>query len=116
SRIQGPVRGTGEPMLSMSYVAAEEKVNAGEKIVTSGMDKIFPRDIPLGTVMDVKQANPFKVIRVNPAARLDRLEEVIVLLTQQTVDFPSYSEQPGAGSAPAAQSSTPATPPAAEKP
>jgi rod shape-determining protein MreC len=117
SRIQGPVRGTGEPMLSMSYVAAEEKVNTGEKIVTSGMDKIFPRDIPLGTVMEVKQANPFKVIRVNPAAKLDRLEEVIVLLTQQPVDFPSDSEQPGgASSAPAAQTSAPATAPAAEKP
>ena len=36
SRIQSPVKGTGEPMLSMSYVAAEDSVNAGEKIVTSG--------------------------------------------------------------------------------
>jgi len=121
SRIQGPVRGTGEPMLSMSYVAAEEKVNVGEKIVTSGMDKIFPRDIPLGTVADVKQANPFKVIRVNPSARLDRLEEVIVLLTQQAVEFPNDSETQGAQSGgssvtPAAQSTAPATTPASEKP
>ena len=31
SRIQSPVKGTGEPMLSMSYVAAEETVNAGRE-------------------------------------------------------------------------------------
>jgi rod shape-determining protein MreC len=101
SRIQSPVKGTGEPMLSMSYVAAEETVNTGEKIVTSGMDKIFPRDVPIGTVLDVKQGNPFKQIRVKPAVRLDRLEEVIVLLTQETVNFKSDAEgqsaQPNAG-------------------
>jgi rod shape-determining protein MreC len=116
SRIQSPVKGTGEPMLSMSYVAAEETVNAGEKIVTSGMDKIFPRDVPIGTVLDVKQGNPFKLIRVKPAARLDRLEEVIVLLTQGPVDFKNDADEQGAQ--PAAGNSTPATSgkPAAEKP
>ena len=109
SRIQSPVKGTGEPMLTMSYVAAEENVSPGEKIVTSGMDKIFPRDVPIGTVLDVKQATPFKQIRVKPAARLDRLEEVIVLLTQEQVTFPSDAEpQSGQGAAPAAQSAAPA--------
>jgi rod shape-determining protein MreC len=87
SRIQGPVGGTGDPMLMMKYVATEEDVKVGEKIVTSGMDKIFPRDIPVGTVIEVKVGNPFKQIRVQPAAKLDRLETVIVLLTQAPVDF-----------------------------
>jgi rod shape-determining protein MreC len=116
SRIQSPVKGTGEPMLSMSYVAAEETVNAGEKIVTSGMDKIFPRDVPIGTVLDVKQGNPFKQIRVKPAARLDRLEEVIVLLTQESVNFKNDADEQGAQ--PAAGNSTPTASgkPAAEKP
>ncbi|HKM67262.1 MAG TPA: rod shape-determining protein MreC [Candidatus Acidoferrum sp.] len=119
SRIQSPVKGTGEPMLSMSYVAAEENVNSGEKIVTSGMDKIFPRDVPIGTVLDVKQGTPFKQIRVKPAAKLDRLEEVIVLLTQEPVAFTSEPEaqstQPTAGSAtPATSNAVPL--PAAVKP
>jgi rod shape-determining protein MreC len=116
SRIQSPVKGTGEPMLTMSYVAAEETVNTGEKIVTSGMDKIFPRDVPIGTVLDVKQGNPFKQIRVQPSARLDRLEEVIVLLTQGPVNFKSDAEEQGAQ--PAAGNSAPsaAGKPVAEKP
>jgi rod shape-determining protein MreC len=112
SRTQGPVGGTGEPTIQMKYVATEENVIVGEKIVTSGMDKIFPRDIPIGTVVEVKPGSPFKQIRVQPAAKLDRLETVIVLLTQQPVQFPSETpgtqtgattnEPGGQGAAPAA--------------
>ena len=121
SRIQSPVKGTGEPMLSMTYVAADETVTPGEKIVTSGMDKIFPRDVPIGTVAEVKQGYPFKQIRVSPAAKLDRLEEVIVLLTQEPVSFKSETQTPdapttSAAPSPAAQSSAPGASPSVEKP
>ncbi len=117
SRTQGPVGGTGDPILLMKYVATDEKVDVGEKIVTSGMDKIFPRDIPIGTVVEVKAGNPFKQIRVQPAARLDRLEAVIVLLTQAPVEFQDEQNTPGGTqtSEPGAQHPAPVTP-AAEKP
>jgi len=113
SRTQGVVGGTGDPTIIMKYVANEEEVKVGEKIVTSGMDKIFPRDIPVGTVVEVKTGTPFKQIRVQPAARLDRLETVIVLLSQAPVDFPNDADaqNPQTG----AQNTGTATP-AAEKP
>ena len=121
SRIQSPVGGTGEPTLVMKYVAADDNVAIGEQVVTSGMDKIFPRDIPVGIVAEVKQGNPFKLIRVTPAAKLNRLEEVIVLLTQQPVGFKNEPEAQGSTPAmpsntPAAQSGAPAPTPTAEKP
>lgn len=116
SRIQSPVGGTGEPLLTMKYVANDDTVNAGEKIVTSGMDKIFPRDVPVGTVLEVKPGNTFKQIRVTPAANLDRLEEVFVLLTQAPLEFRKESEAESAP-APSVPAETPATaPPAAVKP
>lgn len=87
SRIQSPVGGTGEPLLDMKYVANDDKVDVGERVVTSGMDRIFPRDLPVGTVQEIKAGNPFKSIRVQPAASLERLEEVIVLLTLQPLDL-----------------------------
>jgi rod shape-determining protein MreC len=99
TRTQGPVGGTGDPTMLMKYVATEENVTVGEKIVTSGMDKIFPRDIPIGTVMEVKAGNPFKLIRVQPAAKLDRLETVIVLLTQEPVEFRSATQSGASGAA-----------------
>ncbi len=114
TRSQGPVKGNGDPTLSMNYVATDEKVNVGDKVVTSGMDKIFPRDIPVGTVIEAKPGTTFKQIKVKPAANLERLEEVIVLLTQDAVEFPSQTDAQGA--TPAAETNAPATSPAAEKP
>ncbi|HXL21672.1 MAG TPA: rod shape-determining protein MreC [Candidatus Dormibacteraeota bacterium] len=87
SRIQSPVGGTGEPLLAMKYVANDDTVKAGERVVTSGMDRIFPRDLPVGTVAEVKAGNPFKQIRIRPAANLERLEEVIVLLTLRPLEM-----------------------------
>jgi cell shape-determining protein MreC len=110
------VGGTGEPMLTMKYVPTDETVNVGEKIVTSGMDRIFPRDVPVGTVVEVKTGNPFKQIRVKPAAKLDRLEEVFVLLTQEPLEFQKEAEAQSAPG-PNVPAGTPATaPPAAVKP
>ncbi len=120
SRIQSPVGGTGELMLYMKYVAAEDTVNVGEKIVTSGMDKIFPRDVPVGTVVEVRPGTPFKQVRVAPAAKLDRLEEVFVLLTQEPVEFQKEAETPSnaasSGTPAGASTTAPAESPAAVKP
>jgi rod shape-determining protein MreC len=86
SRIQSPVGGTGEPLLAMKYIPSDDTVNVGEQVVTSGMDRIFPRDLPVGTVSEIKNGMPFKQVRVQPAAKLERLEEVIVLLTLQPLE------------------------------
>jgi rod shape-determining protein MreC len=96
SRIQSPVGGTGEPLLAMKYVASDDNVNVGEHVVTSGMDRIFPRDLPVGTVAQIKQGNPFKQIRIQPSANLERLEEVIVLLSLQPLDLGKESGTPAA--------------------
>jgi rod shape-determining protein MreC len=92
SRVQSPVGGAGEPLLVMKYVANDDVVNVGERVVTSGMDKIFPRDLPIGTITDIKPGNPFKTIRIRPLANLERLEEVIVLLTLQPLQLNKETE------------------------
>ena len=79
--------GAGEPLLAMKYVANDDTVAIGEHVVTSGMDRIFPRDLPVGTVAQIKDGNPFKQIRLKPAANLESLEDVIVLLSVQPLDL-----------------------------
>lgn len=86
SRIQGPVGGTGDPLMIMKYVSNDDDVKVGQQILTSGQDQIFPKDLPVGTITEVKSGNPFKLIRVKPAAHLDQLEEVMVLLTRQELN------------------------------
>jgi rod shape-determining protein MreC len=87
SRIQSPVGGQGEPLLVMKYVPNDDTVDLGERVITSGMDRIFPRDLPVGTVAEIKPGNPFKLIRIKPAANLERLEEVLVLLSLRPLEM-----------------------------
>ena len=102
SGIQSPVGGIGEPLLTMKYVPNDDDVNLGERVITSGMDRIFPRDIPVGTVVEIKPGNPFKQIRIKPAANLERLEEVLVLLTLHPLEMKKEAAPENA--APAGQS------------
>jgi len=101
TRTQGPVKGTGAPLLSLDYISNDEKVTEGQAVLTSGQDRIFPKDLPVGTVVDFVSdpKTPFMRIRVRPAAHLDRLEEVLVLETRQELNL--KKEADGDGAAPA---------------
>ncbi|HET8967097.1 MAG TPA: rod shape-determining protein MreC [Candidatus Acidoferrum sp.] len=101
SRIQSPVGGTGEPLLNMKYVGNDDEVAVGSRVVTSGMDRIFPKDLPVGTITQVKPGGQYKQIRVKPSASLEKLEEVLVLLTTDPLVLaPEPSPQAGGSSAP----------------
>ena len=110
SRTHGVVKGSGDPNPRLDYIVNDEKVKSGDVLLTSGDDRIFPKGLLIGTVTDAKPALPFQVIHVQPAARLDRLEDVLVLLSQQELEpkktgeasFPLIPEAP----APAAASIT----------
>jgi rod shape-determining protein MreC len=92
TRTHGVVKGSADSNPHMEYVVNEEKVQAGEAVLTSGEDRIFPKDLPIGTVESAKAGNPFQTIRIQPAARLDRLEEVLVLMSQQEL-VPKKTEE-----------------------
>jgi len=92
SRLQGVLRGTPLGEVVLEKVMSDESVQAGEKVVTSGGDQIFPKGLPVGTVTKVSQgAELFLNIRVKPAADLSRLEEVLVI-TQQAEKEPALAE------------------------
>jgi rod shape-determining protein MreC len=97
TRTQGPVRGSGDPSLQMEYVSNETPVSAGQAVFTSGQDRIFPKDLPVGTVISAKPGvrSPFQDISIRPAAHLDQLEEVLVLLTRK--EFSSAADAAAAG-------------------
>jgi rod shape-determining protein MreC len=112
SRTHGIVKGTGDPEPQMDYIVNDEKVQVGDAIITSGDDRIFPKGLAVGVVADDKQSNPFQIIHIRTAARLDRLEDVLVLLTQKELSPKSAPENrtaTAANSKPAAGRATPQT-------
>jgi rod shape-determining protein MreC len=83
SRTPGVLRGTGNLMLEMDYVANVEPVENGEIVLSSGLDGIYPKGIPIGKVVDSRKGKGvFRSIKVEPRMDLIRLEEVSVLLNE----------------------------------
>ena len=84
SRLQGVVRGTPNGELVMERVMSDEQVAAGETVLSSGGDQIFPKGLPLGTVSKVSPGKEmFLNIHVKPSADLSRVEEVLVVTEEQ---------------------------------
>ncbi len=81
SRLQGILKGSAQGDLQID-VMSDEKVEAGEHVITSGGDRIFPKGLSVGTVTSSSpdpDNDPFLSIRIKPAADLRRLEEVMVI-------------------------------------
>lgn len=84
SRLQGVLRGTPNGELMLERVMSDETVAAGETVLSSGGDQIFPKGLPVGTVSRVSPGKEmFLNIQVKPAADLSRLEEVLVVTEKQ---------------------------------
>ncbi len=84
SRVQGVVKGVRRNQCQLHYVMNEQPVAAAEDVLTSGLDQIYPKGLPVGTVIKVEEGNIYKTILVQPAAALDRLESVLVALKPPT--------------------------------
>jgi rod shape-determining protein MreC len=84
SRLHGVLKGTSKGEVELAHIMANEVVEPGEKLVTSGGDRIFPKGLLIGSVLHVSPGRDlFLDIRVKPAANLARLEEVLVITEVQ---------------------------------
>jgi rod shape-determining protein MreC len=92
SRLQGIVKGAANGAITLQYIMSDEKVVPGEEVITSGGDRIFPKGLPVGKVVSVEPGKDlFLNIRVVPSARLDQLEEVLVV-TKITEKMPDAKD------------------------
>jgi rod shape-determining protein MreC len=81
TRRQGLVQGTAREGLQLSFLPRQSDVKVGDRVVTSGIDGIFPRGIPIGTVSSVETGNDlFQKIRLTSAVDFGTLDHAYVLL------------------------------------
>jgi rod shape-determining protein MreC len=83
SRLQGVLKGRATGELVLDKIMAEEDVQQGDRVLTSGGDQIFPKGLPVGTVGKVNRGKEFLEVTVRPAASLNHLEEVLVITKKQ---------------------------------
>ncbi len=80
SGAQGVLKGDGDGLCHLDYIMNSEKVEPGDLVSTSGLDQIYPKGLLAGTVVKVSDGDIYKHIVVKPAAALDRLDSVLVVL------------------------------------
>ena len=80
SRINGILHGLPSGEVALDRVLSDEQVPAGELVLSSGGDRIFPKGLPLGRVVKVRPGGElFLNIQVKPTANLSKLEEVLIV-------------------------------------
>jgi len=87
SRVSGVASGetgsaeSGTTELLMKYVPGVADVVVGDLVVTSGLDRIFPKGLVVGSIRAAgRPAGLFRErILITPSARFDELEEVMVV-------------------------------------
>ena len=83
SNALGVVSGTSKKdLLEMKYVSGSIDVKVGQSVFTTGQDDIFPAGLKIGEIVNVVSgsATTPHVIEIRPAARLDSMQEVGILM------------------------------------
>lgn len=94
TRVRGVLKGRAYGQLQVT-VSPDSRIRAGEPIVTSGGDQIFPRGLAVGTVERVvpnPERDPDVDVLVHPAAGLSQLEEVLVVTDMSDAISPQESK------------------------
>ncbi len=122
SGVGGVVVGVGEPgdaLLRLDYVSNLSDAKAGDRLVTSGLDSIFPRGITIGQLTKVEKGRGlYKDVWVAPAVDFGEVGAVLVVLDPPQTIGPSPVSAPVAGGAPFVRTGAPrsATTPAPATP
>jgi rod shape-determining protein MreC len=93
TRAQGILKGGPANRCEIQYVSNEETVEVADTVITSGMDRIFPKGLPIGTVIKTRPGDVYREIVVEPSAPLNRLETVLVVL-KATGDMQALGKPP----------------------
>jgi rod shape-determining protein MreC len=79
--------GTGDSVrLRLPYLTNSADIAVGDLVVSSGLGGVFPPGYPVGNVIQVERrpGQSFAEVLVEPAAKLDRAREVLLVWTADT--------------------------------
>ena len=88
----------GDRDCELNYINTDVPVRIGETVYSSGADRIFPKGLPIGEVVQHDRTETAQTILVRPFAKLDRLDEVLVVTEGMHQALPQRREaqqQPG---------------------
>ena len=94
--------GLGDGQLELRFMPANADINNGDLIVTSGLDGVFPRGLPVARVTHIERNASYAFPRIfcEPLAGVENYNEVMVLAAREPVAIPEElrTPRPPAGS------------------
>jgi rod shape-determining protein MreC len=89
---RGLAAGSGRGQIELRYMPTHTDVRVNDRLLTSGIDRVYPGGIPVARVTRVarSQSGPYLRVEGVPLAGLDRSRAVLVLLA----DPPAVSVKP----------------------
>jgi rod shape-determining protein MreC len=101
SRVMGVVTGVGNTeelgfkagLIELNYLPGSADVKRGDRVVTAGIDGIYPKGLPVGEIQSAERVAGEWRIRVKPAVDFATLEAVLVVL--KAPDAPSETDADG---------------------
>jgi rod shape-determining protein MreC len=82
SRDAGVAEGQGQAVVRVKYLSRDAEIRSGDQVVTAGLGEIYPRGLPVGTVVGVSrtEGDLFQEALLRPGADLNHLEEMLILV------------------------------------
>jgi rod shape-determining protein MreC len=95
TRAEGIALGNGGGTLRLEYLSATADIVVGDRVVTAGIDGVYPPGLGVGLIEQVERAGPaYRRVVIRPFADFSRLETVLVLVAPAPVWAPPI-EVPG---------------------
>lgn len=90
NRARGIVKGGTSGYCVLNYVLRKHDVIEGHVVVFSGMDGIFPKGLPIGSVDTIvkQEAGIFQDVTISPYVDFERLEEVLIVPLAEREELP----------------------------
>jgi rod shape-determining protein MreC len=94
SRAQGLVIGTGRhDCLRMDYVPGTADVKVGDRVLSSGIDGIYPKGFAIGQIQSLKGDCDGAGIVLTPSVDFSSLEAVLVVRTPPPPDVANEADE-----------------------
>lgn len=88
TRARGIVSGSLDSGTVLKYVKRSEDIQEGDRLITSGIDGVFPKGLMVGAVIKVHKQHLglFQFVEVLPAVQSSRVEEVLVVAAENNAE------------------------------
>jgi len=88
SRARAILEGESSRTCQLKYLDRTEDVQQGDIVITSGLAGIYPRGIEVGTITQIvtRSHGLYQYAKVLPKAPINRLEDVLIIRTEQGLE------------------------------